>query len=72
MAFIGLLAVSIGLVLLVIVLSLTPIVVGTILIRKTRYRKTGTALRIIGYILILPFVVTAGTLFLMAAGVFPV
>lgn len=39
------------------VLSAAPIIIGTVLIRKTKYRVLGTAIRIFGYILTIPLVV---------------
>ncbi len=54
MAFIGLLLVILGAASAVLIIGITPIVVGTILYKKTEHKKLGLAVRIIGYILLVP------------------
>ncbi len=53
MAFIGLLAVTIGLIIAVLVISIAPIIIGTI-VYKTGRKKLGLALKIFGYFMLIP------------------
>lgn len=41
----------------VFIIGITPIIIGTILYKKTGHKKTGIILRITGYIVLLPAVV---------------
>ena len=59
MAFIGLFVVNIALIALILFLGIMPIVIGTILIHKTKYKKVGIALRIFGYVVLVPLALTA-------------
>lgn len=57
MAFLGVLgvlALAAMLGFVVLIISIAPIIVGTVLIRKTEHRKLGIALRIYGYIAFIP------------------
>lgn len=54
MAFIGLLAVIITAALLIFTIGVAPILIGTALFRNTKHKRLGIALRIVGYILLLP------------------
>ncbi len=65
MAFIGLLAVDIAIVMLVIFGGIVPIVAGTLLYRKTNRKKLGIALRIIGYVILIPIVLVIGTMVIL-------
>ncbi len=70
MAFISLLA-AMTVVLLaasaVLFGGVLSIIIGTVLIHKTKYKKAGTALRIIGYIILIPAIV--GILILIIPGI---
>ena len=59
MAFIGLLLVMLGAAAAVLIIGITPIVVGTILYKKTEHKKLGLVLRITGYILLIPVISVA-------------
>ncbi len=62
MAFIGVLLVLIGIAAVfggIFFLGVVPIIVGTILIKKTKYHKIGVTLRIFGYIVIIPLTALA-------------
>ncbi len=70
MAFISLLAaMTVALLAAAAVLfgGVLSIIIGTILIHKTKYKKTGTVLRIIGYIILIPAIV--GILILIVSGI---
>ncbi|MBE6862319.1 MAG: hypothetical protein E7497_05410 [Ruminococcus sp.] len=54
MAFIGLLLVMLGAAVAVLIIGITPIIVGTILYKKTKHKKLGLTLRIFGYIMLIP------------------
>lgn len=63
MAFMGVLLVIIGIGVVFgafFFLGIVPIIIGTILIRKKKHPKAGVALRIFGYIIIIPLLTIAG------------
>ncbi len=57
MAFIGLLFVLLSAAAIVLIVGIAPIIVGTILYNKTKYKKTGIVFRILGYITLIPSIV---------------
>ena len=57
MAFIGLLLVISAAVIIVLIIGISPIVIGTILYNKTKHKKLGIFLRIFGYIVLLPIII---------------
>ncbi len=57
MAFIGLLFVLLIAVVIVLIIGIAPIIIGTILYNKTDHKKIGIALRILGYITLIPSIV---------------
>ena len=57
MAFIGLLFVLFIAAVIILTIGIAPIVVGTVLYNKTEHKKAGIALRILGYITLIPSVV---------------
>lgn len=59
MAFIGVFMMIVATVIAVIVFGVLPIIVGTILRHKTKYKKIGRALRIFGYVMLLPILSVA-------------
>ena len=58
MAFIGLLFVLFIAVVIILTIGIAPIIFGTVLYKKTEHKKTGIVLRILGYITLIPSVVT--------------
>ncbi len=57
MAFFGILltfALAVGIFGLVLFISLAPIIIGTLIVRKTMRKKLGVALRIYGYLAFIP------------------
>ncbi|MBQ7131924.1 MAG: hypothetical protein IJO29_05075 [Oscillospiraceae bacterium] len=46
---------------LVLLVSIAPIIIGTVIVRKTQHKKLGVAIRIYGYIAFIP--VWAGALY---------
>lgn len=58
MAFIGLTYVSILYIVIVLILGLAPFIIGTVLYRKTEHKKLGIGLRIFGYIVMIPSLIS--------------
>lgn len=56
MAMISLLLVMVVFVIAVFVIGVLPIVLGSFLYHRTRYKRTGIALRIFGYFIIVPVI----------------
>lgn len=54
MAFIGLFVAIIATIIIMLIASIVPYILGTFLFKKTKYKKTGIALRIISYITFIP------------------
>ncbi len=57
MAFIGLLLVLVIAALIVLIMGIAPIIIGTVLYNKTKHKKIGIVLRILGYITLIPSIV---------------
>lgn len=65
MAFIGMFAIIIAVVVISVIASVVPFIIGTYLFKKTRYKKTGIALRIIGYVTFIPVLAISVVIFAM-------
>lgn len=59
MAFMGIFLFFAAVVLIILFLGAALIIIGTILYKKTDHKKLGIALRIFGYVVIVPVIVTA-------------
>lgn len=65
MAFIGLLAVMVTAVVMIFLIGVAPILLGTVLYRNTTHKRLGLALRVIGYILLIPSLILGTALALL-------
>lgn len=59
MAFISLVLVFLVAIAIILIVGIVPIVIGTILYHKTSHKKLGIALRVFGYIILIPVIVIA-------------
>ncbi len=60
MAFIGaagIFAILLAILCFVIVFDIAMIIIGTILVKKNKYKKLGTGMRIIGFTVIMPVII---------------
>ncbi len=65
MAFMGIVLMFWAMIVIVLIVGVVPIVVGTFLYYKTKHKKSGIALRIFGYIVILPIIIVCISLFIL-------
>ena len=65
MAFMGIVLMFLVMVVIVLIVGVAPVVVGTFLYHKTKHKKLGVALRIFGYIVILPIIIVCIFLFML-------
>lgn len=68
MAFIGLYGVMVISFFLIISLGVAPIIIGTILIKRTEHKKIGIFLRILGYIILIPTIIITTIMVIIMKG----